>query len=512
MSKKAAIYIRVSTEEQKKGYSIEAQESVIREYAKNKDYEVYDVYNDEGYSGKDFNRPEIQRLFSDLANDKVDVILVWKVDRLSRNNTDVLNLIDLDLTPKDKKLIVTSIDIDSSSPMGHMFISLLSTFARYERLTIIDRVNAGMKKRAEKGLWNGGAILGYDSVNKHLVINKDESKIVKKIFKLRADGMGYKSIVKRLNSSGYKTKKEKDFSISSIKFIVNNYIYTGKMVWSRYQEWNTKRRNGKTDPLIVDGVHEPIISEKLWYKVQEVNKAQNKKYTTNRNFNGNFFLSGLLKCPECGTGMVMSKSKKRSGGYYYYYMCQAFHVKGKSVCNSNLVRKEEIEEKVLNNIALLVNNNTLLDELIKEINSNSIEANKELNDDITKYNKQLRQLIDKRSKLDQDYFDNIIDSSIYNRLVLQLESEYKAVEETLKDSEKQVNRNMDLVSKDQIIYVLKNFNSLFNTVTNEEQKLLIKTLVKQVKVEENRKDIKEIDFWYIPSNVLPSNKMRGALS
>src|SRR5699024_2822377 len=188
--------------------------------------------------------------------------------------------------------------------------------------------------------------------------------------------------------------------------------------------------------------------------------------------------SGLLKCPECGTGMVMSKSKKRSGGYYYYYMCQAFHVKGKSVCNSNLVRKEEIEEKVLNNIALLVNNNTLLDELIKEINSNSIEANKELNDDITKYNMQLRQLIDKRSKLE-------------------LESDYKAVEETLKDSEKQVNRNMDLVSKDQVIYVLKNFNSLFNTVTNEEQKLLIRTLVKQVKVEENRKDIKEIDFWYV---------------
>src|SRR5699024_2506706 len=143
-----------------------------------------DVYNDEGYSGKDFNRPEIQRLFSDLANDKVDLILVWKVDRLSRNNTDVLNLIDLDLTPKDKKLIVTSIDIDSSSPMAHMFISLLSTIARYERLTINDTVNAGMIKRCQNGLCIGGAKLSYDSVNKHLVINKDESKIVKKIFKL----------------------------------------------------------------------------------------------------------------------------------------------------------------------------------------------------------------------------------------------------------------------------------------------------------------------------------------
>src|SRR5699024_12322599 len=101
-----------------------------------------------------------------------------------------------------------------------------------------------------------------------------------------------------------------------------------------------------------------------------------------------------------------------------------------SVCNSNLVRKEEIEEKVLNNIALLVNNNTLLDELIKEINSNSIEANKELNDDITKYNMQLRQLIDKRSKLDQDYFDNIIDSSIYNRLVLERSEERRVGKES----------------------------------------------------------------------------------
>ena len=221
---KAGIYIRVSTEEQKQGHSLEAQESMLKEFADKKGYEIYDVYNDGGYSGKNFNRPEIQRLLRDLKDDKIDVILVWKVDRLSRNNTDVMSLIDTELTPRKKSLIITSIDMDSSSPTGHMFISLLSTFARYERATIIDRVKAGMQKRAEKGYWNGGSILGYDSVDKKLIINENESKIVREIFQLRAEGKGYKFIVNILNDKGIKTKTGKNFSIPAIKLIVNNYI------------------------------------------------------------------------------------------------------------------------------------------------------------------------------------------------------------------------------------------------------------------------------------------------
>lgn len=354
---RAAIYIRVSTEEQKQGHSLEAQESMLKEFAEKKGYEIYDVYSDGGYSGKNFDRPQIQRLFSDLTNDRIDVILVWKVDRLSRNNTDVVSLIDNDLTTRNKKLIITSIDMDSSSPTGHMFISLLSTFARYERATIIDRVNAGMQKRAEKGYWNGGSILGYDSVDKQLVINEQESEIVREIFKLRADGKGYKFIANTLNDRGIKTKKGKDFSIPAIKLIVNNHIYIGKVVWKKHQEWSTKRREGRVEPICVDGVHEAIIEQELWERVQEINEFQKKSFTSNRNFNGNFFLTGLLKCPKCGSGTVMSKSKKKnSDDYHLYYMCQAYHSKGRAVCGTNLIKKEEIERKVLNEISFLVNN------------------------------------------------------------------------------------------------------------------------------------------------------------
>ncbi|WP_249704709.1 recombinase family protein [Bacillus zhangzhouensis] len=511
--KRAAIYIRVSTEEQTKGHSLEAQESTLKEFAENKGYEVYDVYSDGGYSGKNFNRPEIQRLFNDLINDRIDIVLVWKVDRLSRNNTDVVSLIDNELTPSNKKLIITSIDMDSSSPTGHMFISLLSTFARYERATIIDRVNAGMRKRAEKGYWNGGTILGYDSVDKMLAINERESEIVREIFKLRSEGKGYKFIANILNSRGTKTKKGKAYSIPGIKLILNNHVYIGKMVWSKHQNWNIKRRAGKTEPLIVDGVHEPIIELELWEKVQQINEYQKNTFTTNRNFNGNFFLTGLLKCPKCGAGTVMSKSKKKnSDEYHLYYMCQAYHSKGRAVCKANLIKKENVEQKVLSEISFLIDNNDIFSELLKELNSDTEKVNETHIADKKIFRRQLNKALDKRSKLDEDYFAGELKSSTYNRLMNDLQKEIDTLESNIRKSQSKISSNERSVNKDEVIYALKNLKKLFEIVSDDEKKVLVRSLIKEIQMEENRKDIKKITFWFSSDNVLPSNKVRRALS
>ncbi|MDR9507715.1 recombinase family protein, partial [Brevibacillus agri] len=148
----AAIYTRVSTEEQRnEGCSLEAQQEELISYAQRKGYTVFDVYSDGGYSGKDYNRPEIQRLFRDMTSNKFEAIIVWRLDRLSRSNKDILTLIDDELTPRCIKLLVSTCDIDSSTIEGKMFISLQGTFAEYERNVIINRVKAGMKKRASNG-------------------------------------------------------------------------------------------------------------------------------------------------------------------------------------------------------------------------------------------------------------------------------------------------------------------------------------------------------------------------
>ncbi|MGH0555537.1 recombinase family protein [Bacillus pretiosus] len=515
MNKKvrAGIYIRVSTEEQKQGHSLEAQESMLKEFADKKGYEIYDVYNDGGYSGKNFNRPEIQRLLSDLKDDKIDVILVWKVDRLSRNNTDVMSLIDTELTPRKKSLIITSIDMDSSSPTGHMFISLLSTFARYERATIIDRVKAGMQKRAEKGYWNGGSILGYDSVDKKLIINENESEIVREIFQLRAEGRGYKFIVNILNDKGIKTKTGKNFSIPAIKLIVNNYIYSGKMVWKKHQDWGTRRRTGKVEPIIVEGIHEAIIDEGLWERVQKVNELQKNSFSSNRNFNGNFLLTGILKCPKCGAGTVMSKTKKRnSDDYHLYYMCQAYHNKGSSVCSTNLIKKDQVEQQVLNVISLLVNENDIVKAVIDELNSDNNKANEVHIAHIKMFKKKLGKVYDKREKLDNDYFEGNIEGSTYNRLMNELQLEINKLKRNIRESEIEIIKNDSIINKEEVINVLKNFNKLFKMVNDEEKKLLIRSLIREVRMEANRKDIKEITFWFLPDSVLPSNKVRRTVS
>ena len=336
---RVVIYARVSTREQQRtGFSLEGQEEELRDYAERKGYEVVDVYIDGGYSGKDFERPEIQRLFRDMENHKFDAVLVWKVDRISRKNRDVLMLIDNDLHPRNMKLLVSTCDIDSSTSNGHMFISLLGAFAEYERALIIDRVSSGMKKRAKSGKWNGGVILGYDNIDKRLVINSEESAIVKQIFELRARGLGYKSITNILNKEGKKPKKNNVFSITAIKTILENSTYIGELKWGTHRDWNEKRRSGKTTPISAEGSHEAIIDEALWNRVQEVSRENRNASTNKKNIKSDFILSGILRCPSCGAGTVMSKSKKRDGsGYHFYYMCQNYHTKGIEVCRSNLI-------------------------------------------------------------------------------------------------------------------------------------------------------------------------------
>lgn len=272
---KVGIYTRVSTEEQaKEGFSLEAQRDLLEKYAKENGFEVYGIYCDEGYSGENYERPEIQRLFKHLWEGKFKAILVKSVDRISGRMSDISKLLDDVLLPNRCRLLVSDNNLDSSTLNGSMFINLLGTFAQYERGMIIERVKTGMEERAEQGFWNGGIVLGYDNVNKSLVINNEEALLVKKILELRAEGNGYKYIAKTLNEEGHRSKKGKLFSICTIKTILENEVYIGKVKWGKRRDNGAKRRKGETEGfLLVDGKHEAIFPLDLWAKVQSVNNT-----------------------------------------------------------------------------------------------------------------------------------------------------------------------------------------------------------------------------------------------
>ncbi|QTM98278.1 recombinase family protein [Sediminibacillus dalangtanensis] len=307
---------------------------------------------------------------------------------------------------------------------------MLGTFAEYERTLIIERVEGGMEKRAKSGRWNGGVILGYDTVDKKLVINDDESKVVNEIFELRTTRLGYKAIANSLNRQEKKTKKNNDFSINAVKTILENRTYIGQLNWGSYRKWEEKRRSGKTDPISSEGKHDPIIDVELRERVQEVSRRNRESSNNIKNIKSDFLLSGILKCPVCGAGTVMSKSQKRDKtGYRLYYMCQNYHTKGREVCSSNLINKEMIEEKVLKTINGLVSNNDIVNEILDKISNDKNTDTLELQKQIWAIKKELIAKQKEQSKIDADYFSNDITAKSYGRLSEKIEEEVERLQE-----------------------------------------------------------------------------------
>ncbi|MGG6359619.1 recombinase family protein [Peribacillus frigoritolerans] len=180
-------------------------------------------------SGKSIEgRPEMQRLLKDARENKFNAVITYKFDRLARKTKDSLEIVE-NLEHHNVQLMSYSENIDTTTPGGKMFYTVMSSVAEMERSTIIDRVKLGMNQRAKQGKWNGGIVLGYDVIDKELVVNEEEAAIVKEIFNLASKGHGYKKIAYDLNKRGFKTKKKKDFSTGSIKGILDNPMYIGKI-------------------------------------------------------------------------------------------------------------------------------------------------------------------------------------------------------------------------------------------------------------------------------------------
>ncbi|MGM8212218.1 recombinase family protein [Virgibacillus sp. W0430] len=265
MTKKAAIYARVATVEQAKGFNIEIQVEHLRSYLNNKGYKKIEVFVDDGYTGNSLSRPGFKRLMSELG--EFEAIAVTNIDRISRNYDEVILLINNNLEPLNKKLLVSTCDVDSSTPTGYIFLSLINTFRKYEWTQRNESIRHGLKRRASLGKWNGRVMLGYDLLNGRLTINEKESMIVKEIFELRSDMNTYKSIAEYLNNKGYKTKQGNSFVSNSIRTILKNPIYAGLIRDNLSDE--KLYSNSNANIQFVEGNHAPIINQDLWERVQK---------------------------------------------------------------------------------------------------------------------------------------------------------------------------------------------------------------------------------------------------
>lgn len=426
-----AIYARVSTEEQAEhGYSIDAQLDTLRTYCQMNHKTVVGEYVDRGVSGKSIEgRFELQRLLRDAEHGEFDEVLVWKINRISRRMVDLMKIIEV-LDKHKISFRSFSENFETETAMGKFALQMLGAVGELERNTIVDNVKMGMKQRARMGQWNGGRVLGYRSSQaihgqRHrkdstLEIIPEEAFIVKKIFELYAIGKGLKAIANQLNHEGYKTKRGNDFSTDSIKQIITNPVYIGKIRFNRFENWNERRRKGKNpEPIIVDGEHKPIISKELWEKVQLLQKK--KAVMAPRQFDGQYILTGLMRCPKCGSAMVASRTvnKLKDGTKIIrrYYSCGNFKSKGSAVCSANSVRADYAEQYVYQRIKEVVNNEKILKDIISNINNQKKEGIQPLQEELHRLNQNISSLEAKRKKYFDLYEDDLIDKeSLAGRL------------------------------------------------------------------------------------------------
>ena len=369
--KNAGIYVRVSTERQaQEGYSVSAQKENLTVFAKANNFKVYAVYADEGISGKNIEgRPSVKRLIKDIQDGKIDVVLIQKFDRLTRNITDTEDFIKLFQKYDVDVWSISDGKVDISNSNGKFMTLLKGLFAQHERELTAERIKVAFSEKVRQGytLCCACPPYGYNRKkgNKIIIINQVEAKVVRRIFKMYIEGASFTAIAKTLTAEGIPTKRAgqtinikkngkivntKTFmgvwSPKLIKLILSNPIYIGKV---RYGI-------GRKDYYIGNGFHKPIISETMWNKVKNKLSKKETKVYTNRPKDDVYFC-GTLVCGVCGKRLTTSRTKGRlrkdgTRNLFNAYRCIN---QEKQICNARYISHIKVErafvEYLTNNVA-----------------------------------------------------------------------------------------------------------------------------------------------------------------
>lgn len=501
--KKVAIYARVSTTEQaEEGYSIDEQLRVTREWSEYQGYEVFKEYVDRGISGKTIQaRPALKQLLNDAKQKQFDIVLVWKMNRLARNILDLLKIVNI-FEQKEIAFRSYTEKYETETPTGKLQFHMMAAIAEFERANIAENVKMGMIARAREGSWNGGQVLGYDNVeipsnskkgkSTQLVVNEKEAQTVRRIFQLYIEGNGYKSIANTINKEGHRTKKNNYFSITAIKTILTNPIYVGYIRYNVRRDWTEKRRNNiNPDPVIVKGHHTAIITEETWKKTRIILEKRSSK--PNRVHSGEYPLTGLLKCPACGAGMVLGRTtNRRKDGtkrVLEYYVCGNWKSKGTLACKSNGIRTDYADKYVLSKITEFTSNDKIIKDVVSRINNGYKNNLAPIQREYAVLKKSISTLQDKKERVLSLFEDGVLSKDDLVDRLAKLNEEKQLLEERLNPLENQLNQNnYKEISFSLVKKIMTNFERHYKeSITTEQRKHLLQLIIKKITISDRKK-------------------------
>lgn len=503
-----AIYVRVSTEDQaQEGFSIRAQIEKLKAYALLKDWEIYDIYNDEGISGKNIvDRPSINRMIDDIKLGKVKNVLVFKVDRLTRSTRNLIELVDLF---EENKCAFNSLteSIDTDTPSGRMFLKIIGIFAEFERENLASRVTLGFERKAKEGysLATNNLSYGYtrEKGQKIQQIQHDEARIVKEIFEMYIDkNQSMHDIARTLNRRKIKTKKgAMSWDRNTIKGILTNPNYIGKV---RYSIGNEDKY------FEADGHHEPIISDEIFSLTHE-KIVNTPRISRTKKAKDDVYFCGVLVCGMCHHKFSTQRSKSTNGEKQYTttaYRCSNKQYHNDDIgCKCPDISHKKVENAFIEYIEKINNlSESEIDE--KDFENDSVIKERELLENIADYESKISNLSSKKKRLMEQYVREEIAFEEYKELIAVLNEDYDSLEMELnrmKADIPTVNEAPEILKEDIILNIKQNWNALNNT----ERMIFLQRFVKKIvlKVEKERPNFNTVKIEKVEFNTgLPLEK------
>ena len=473
------LYTRVSSRNQADAdySSLETQRERLEAYCQSQEnYSIFRVYEDGGYSADSLDRPALKEMLRDVREGRLNCILSYKIDRLTRSVRDFHQLMDL-FDRCNVKFVSVTQSLDTQNPMGRLLRNVLLDFAQFEREMTADRTRDKMFQRAQKGLWNGGNVpYGYTIENKKLVVRSEEADRLRFMFHRFADVASLSGLRDELHRRGWYTRSGKPWSKTVLDHILRNPVYCGLI---RFNEQRFK------------GEQQAVIEEALFTKVQSLRRDRSHGSTK---LSRVFLLKGLIRCADCGSWMTPHYTQKihKDGSVYRipYYRCTKTMHFNNSVCQIKHINAESVERAVVQELSNLSHNETFLKISVEELNGDLKRKTQSLKRETDQIKKRLEEIDCEIAHYVKALGQGKLSIERLETEIAGRETDKYALQQQMDDLQRKINEsaardfNAELLQR-----TLRDFRSAFAGLPAPEQSEALQCVVKSVTVHPQKLDL-----------------------
>lgn len=466
-NKKIGLYIRVSTEEQAiEGYSISGQRERLKAFCVAQSWETIKFYVDEGISGRSTERPALKKMMKDIEDGLIDVLLVYRLDRLTRSVRDLHDI--LDFLEKHNCQFRSATEVyDTSTAMGRMFITIVAAIAEWESANLGERVRLGQIEKARQGEWSAPAPYGFrKNDQKRMEVNPDEIEAVKLMVRKVKEGYSFRQLSLYMQNTSYKPRRGYKWHIASLLDLLHNPVLYGAM------QWNDE---------VYEGTHEGIMSKEEFIQLQNIIKS--RQLQKKRETNYNFIYQTKIVCPSCGNRLSSECSRwKNKNGMERSanrYRCQSCALDGREPVS--------ISEYKLT-MQLIQHMNALT---FDENDHEEIEAEK---DNLQLIENEMRRIEREREKYQRAWASDLISDTEFKNRMDDTRKRYSDLERQLNASQDET--TFGNVNPEYIKQLSNEFNQNYEYLTDEEKRTFVQQFIESIELVEASSPITSVKKAY----------------